>query len=399
MRIAAFFDAQRLHDGGAALARLTVALLDQGVFLTRLVPDDFDPLGADPHERSIALLPRIDYPAHVPPWLRSVRVDRIIDQLTRDVPDLVLACGLSTWSMARQCSEAMECPLVLELASDAEVERGSDPGISKAAAGLMRLAVAPAQGAQSAMTAPSSSTIAGAPVRITLRPGVAQGGSQSLRAQGAVPFEQASRPSAPSIALVGGCASLEWWAPALEALRDLESSAPGWSGVVELRGPKEHEVWRLLRELKLQERVATIASAAALGPLVRRCDAMMVVEPLDRLSIPLLEAMAAEVAIAAIASDWLPLIDGQTGIVLRAAGRTGALVSQGSHRPASSGEWRTALESIAVDRGSGMVLGRQAAEYIGREHRTSIQAQAMAAWFEELAGAPALPFPHRMGTA
>jgi hypothetical protein len=394
MKVAAFFDAERLRGGGAALARLAVALLDQGVSLTRLIPDDFDPLRVDPNERSIALLPRIEYPTQVPLWMRSARLERLIDQLSRDVPDLVFACGLGTWSMARGCAEALECPLVLELASSAEVARGQDARIARGAAGLLRLEAAPEPRPAASLPSAPAPANAAAPSRCALRPGVPPGRPCALLASGALRLNEVAQASSPTLALVGGCTSLEWWTPALDALRTLENSAPGWRGVVELNGPLEHEVWRLLRELNLADRVATISSAAALGPLVRRCDAMAVIEPLDHLSIPLLEAMAAEVAIAAVASEWVPLIDGHTGVVIGGAGGLG----RSPLRTIPATAWGSAFERIAADRRSAEDLGRQAAGYVASEHRTSAQAEAMASWFRGLAEAPTLPFLSRVGS-
>ena len=382
MRLAVFHDHQRLRQGGAALARLAVALLDEGLHLLRLVPDDFDPYRSDIHERSIALVSRASYAAHVPWWLRGARRERLLDLLERDAPDAVYACGGRTWSLAAECAAALECPLVLEVGTSEEIERLRERGAARSAAGVVLLRTDPgedATAAESPLAAATARAAGGVEVAI-VRPGVAahrDGGDGPLAAG------PERHPAGVAIALVGGCTSLERWRPVIDALRGLDEHAPHWQAVVELRGPAEHAVWRMLRDAGFLPRVATVSDAEALGPLLWRCEVMAVVEPQRGASTPILEAMAARMPLAASADPWLPLVDGRTGLVVRPGGTRGALTDA----------WRQAFETLCVDRPRAIALGAAAATHVATHHQTSRQAASLMGLLRRVAGGETMPFP------
>lgn len=411
MKVAALYGSDRLREGRAALARLAVALFDQGVHLVRVIPESVDPLGQDPHERSIALIPRIEYPEHVPLWLRPSRSDRVIERLERHDPDLVMACGLTTWSLAADCASALECPLVLELAGDEELARHAGHRAASLCAGVVLLDMRPTgesdprsggDGAGLIARRSPTSVPTDRPgfATIDIRPGVATPRSAReafTRSWGA----EAGR----SLALVGGCHRTGDWAAVVDTLKSLGSRLGDWKMVVELRGPAEHDVWRLLRSRGLLDRTAPVADAAAVGALVRQCDLMIVVEPPSHASFLILEAMAGGMTIVAAESPWLPIEDGRTGLVVGAArprarrigSSTSPMRSAVDLGPSAATTWREALEQLLSAPELAARLGEAAADHAAAWHRASVQAEMLAAFCGRVAGEPALPFPVRGG--
>ena len=100
IRIGMIHDAARLRGDQAALNRRAVALLSEGVRLVRLVPESVDHNRSGPGELGLALVPRIDVPTRVLPWLRGARRARLAEELERHEPDLLHATGPGAWPLA-----------------------------------------------------------------------------------------------------------------------------------------------------------------------------------------------------------------------------------------------------------------------------------------------------------
>jgi len=382
MRTALILDHERLTQEQPMFNRLCVGLLAEGVYPVRVVPASFDRAMENFEERRVALMPRISYPVKMLPWLRKQRAARLAEELERLGTQLVHAAGSESWSMAIGVARELERPLVIGVWSLAEVD----------------LARRHRRGGVSAWLAPSERIAA------KLRQHVDPELVQVVPAGVPVPARQPAPPSIVSgqsrfLVGLGEGLDVRAWDRFLSAVRRIVDQ-PGFDDlqiVLEVRGPRGHDVWRKVRDLDLLDRVSSLGDAAEHRTLLLRGHALCLPEPMTMLRTIVLEAMARAIPIAAAA---MPVLDGTEGELLVA----GEPDESAEHRPAT-GPWLSRRSSrltpevwaAAIRRilGERETIERQCHaswQRVHQCHRSSGQAEGVAALYRALVQGDALPF-------
>jgi hypothetical protein len=121
MHVGLIIDRERLLHEAPTLDRLTVALLDEGVQVTRFLPQPSDLQEQslpDPPAPGVAQIP---VPMDVPVWLQRFRARQLASTVGRSSPDVLYAMGSAAWTIAVQLGPLLERPAVLDLWSADQV--------------------------------------------------------------------------------------------------------------------------------------------------------------------------------------------------------------------------------------------------------------------------------------
>ncbi len=341
MHVAIIIDDERLENEQAMLNRLCVGLIDEGARVTRIVPEGSD--SQSEGERAVALAARIEYPINVVPWLRSQRRRRIVEKFERSLPDVLYASGRETWALAIELAAEMDRPLAFDvwgmsLAARVPRLRGRSlhacyVAATEAAAKALRQRV-------------SSDLVATIPIGVSVPP---------------EPFEildQADRAS--GIAVLGRCRNPAGYRVVAKALEGVVQRRPQVHIVLELDGPREHEIWRLFRAAGLMSRTSAILRAQVHRQLLTRCDIAILPETDGEIRTVVLELMAAGVPIITRADPAIGLL---------VPDRTAAVVRDLKPEP-----WAAAIRRIIAEPQYAADLARNARAWIDQKHRSSRQA-------------------------
>ncbi len=355
MRTALILDHERLAQEHAMFNRLCVALLAEGIHPVRVVPADFDRALEDPEERRVALLPRLPFSPGPLPWTRRARAARLADELDRFGVQLVHAAGGPMWPTAIAVAQELERPLVLGVWSIREAT----------AAHRLRH-----QSAVSAWLAPSER------IAVTLRQRVNPTLVHVVPAGVSVSAHppESTAAAQPSCFLVGlgDGRDLKAWDAFLVALRRVldDQSLGDVRLVMEIRGPKGHDIWRRARDLDLLDRISSLADAAQHRALLMRGHGVCLPEPMDTLRTIVLEAMAHGVPVAASDASALDGFEPGSGI---------ELVTE-----AKVETWVATLQRLLRDRLGVEGICRAAWQHVHRNHRSSAQAEGVAELYRSL---------------
>lgn len=378
MRVALIADEELLRREQASLNRQCIALLDAGVQLVRLVPSTFDPLGTNPLERELGLVPRIAYSVGGPIWLRPSRRAALLDELDRHAPDIIHASGASSFGLATDLARALDRPLVLQAWSRGDVE-----AIPRSARSMPALAcVAP--------TAPLA-TLLGSRVDPALvhhiaigvavpPPGTDQGsaaeGPDTETGVDLVVLTEGLDPDAADLCFAG--------------LQSALARHPQLHPVIEIRGPRSHDTWRSLRRHGLLELSTSIADAAPLRQLLLCCHVVAIPERAGVVRGLVLEAMAAGIIVIARADPMLDMIEpDRTALVVGGVGSAGGSDRNGAP---SSEQWLDAFERAFGNDEGVAAIARGGRALIERQHRSCDQAERFIDLYERIGGPEPLPF-------
>ena len=366
MHIGLIHDEERIAREQSMLHRLIVGLIDEGAQITRLSPQTVN-AGDDDAEQSIALATRVEYAPRVLPWLHRSRIERLREAFERSRPDILLACGQQTWPIVMPLAKAIDRPVAIEIWSVSQ--------ISVAARLRPRQQIA----AYLAATEPMANELRGR-VPSELVGCVPQGVPVPRKARSVL------RDDAEAIGIVclGTCSDLRAYANLLPALAEAVHGVPQIHVFLELDGPREHQIWRLVRQHGLADRITSIQRAAEHRDLLTDCDMILLPEQTGTASTLVLEAMANQLPIIA---RFDPFLDDFVHE------RTALLVQDGVTR-----EWLTAIERLLTQREFARVLGRNGREWIEEHHRSSAQASQLYRILTQALNGSALPFKRPEGT-
>jgi glycosyltransferase involved in cell wall biosynthesis len=355
-------DSERLRREHRVLARLAIALVGEGVTVTRVVPESFDRDGAHAGERRIARVRR-NRAGNAGWWhLRSARqaAEAVADALEKSPPDVVHVVGRAAWRLGVHLGEELDRPVTidawaLDLVQPATaLARHAGPDAFLAAtrplADRLRLAIA----AERVIECPW-----GVACRTELPP-------------------RAPLQSEPMVTIVGRCRDLAAYAAALEGVRRVLDGQRDLRVVLELQEPGGHDVWRMIRGLDLLGHVSCISDAESLIDLVLDSDALLVPEASGTVRGLLLEAMEAGVPIIAAADPLLEsLVDDANASIVA---------------PPVAEEWARRIHRLFAHPEEAAGLAAAARRTVLGRCRSSQWAGRLVEIFEKLGAAPALSF-------
>ncbi len=366
MHAALIIDEERLTHEHAMLRRLCVGLIDQGMRLTRIVPETLRSEAATESEGRIALTPAVRTQMKVLPWWRRARVDRLAEHFERDTPDVLYAIGRDSWTLALDLAEAIERPIALNVWSPRLLKEVPRPGGRRGRRiGAYVAASAPLAAALGKRIDPSLIALVpmGAPVRKKAR---------SIFSR---------YPHSIGIAVIGACDDLAAYEAMLAGLARLlrePSPYPGLQTVMELRGGNCHDVWRIARRHDLLGSVCGIEDAAQHRGLLTQCDLILMPERRGELTSLLLEAMACGLAVIARDDPFLDVVeDGATGLTVKGD---------------SADEWAEVIQQLLDDPEKAKQIGIEGRIRVRNTHRSADQVSRLAATLEWMAGGGAYPF-------
>lgn len=350
MHAAIIIDDERLENEQAMLNRLCVGLMDEGAWLTRIVPE-----GADVHsesERAVALAARIEYPISVVPWLRAQRRSKIIERFEKSLPDVLYAYGRNAWPLAVELAIELNRPLAFDVWAMSLVGRVPRPRVN-----LSTCYIAATEAiARHLRRRISPDLVAVVPIGVSMPPETRQDLERSSHAF--------------SIAVLGRCRNLAGYRVAARAIAALTTEFPHIHVIVEIDGPREHEVWRLFRTQGLIQRSSSITRAHAHRHLLTRCDMAVLPESEGEVRTILLELMAAGVAIVAREDPMVGLlVDGRTAAVVK---------------DLRVETWMAAMRRIIAEPQFARELARHSRAWIDQKHRSSRQAHDLFLALEKL---------------
>ncbi len=365
MRLAMVIGEQRLALEQRMLNRLVVGLMADGVQVTRIVPEGLPPSMVGEGERRMALARRIETRMHALPWMRKANTQNIVDALGDVMPDVLYLLGEDSWTVGLALAGAIDRPAILEVWSNEQI------------AHLPRASTAGRTAQLAAVTAPCAGIAevvrerVGSDMTALVPMGVAAGNAP-LR----LPFDP-DRP--PSIAVIGGARDLQAYSALLNGLAKVAHQHPGMQVFVELRGPHEHDLWRMAERAGIIHAVSTVGSAAQHSSLLTRCDIAIWPEPFGELRTVMLETMAMAVPIIAVANPALDMLQHE---------RTALMVTN-----PTAETWASNLLDLLADDGRSQQLGQNAREHILAHHRSSGHIASLVSLIERINGKDAYAFP------
>lgn len=344
MHAAFIIDDERLRQEQSMLNRLCIGLMAEGVAVTRIVPDTALPDAVDQFEQRIALAPRIETPMRVLPWLRSQRNARLIDVLDKKMPDVFYAIGQRAWGLGIDLAEQMERGALIDIALPNHVGAAPLPNSASPIAGYV-------------CCTPALATALGQRVDSGLISVVPMGVALPQQPRSALSDDD--RPIA--IAVIGSGRDLKSYHVALEAISTVVRDAVPLQVFLELRGPNDHELWRLAGKLDLLGVVSVIGDASLHRSLIVDCDVMLVPDATGEPRSIVLEAMAHGIPVIARRDHLLDsLLNDESALLFD--GHDAALVAQ--H-----------LRAMCTSADTAQSSGQRARAWVEANHRSSRQVQ------------------------
>ena len=360
MHVAVLIDEERLRHEHAALNRICIGLVGEGLEVTRVIPESAGDLSREPTESRLALVTDQAVPMSVLPWSRRDRARRIVEQFGRRTPDCLLATGDDAWTLALDLAEPLGASVALQLWSAGEARR------------LPTRHRARRVGAYLAPTEPIARELrrqVEPELVACVPPGMAIPSAPRPR------FDELGHD--PMIAVIGGVRDVASYRAALTGLSRVVHDLPGAQIFLELRGPHEQEIWRHCRRLDLLSHVSTVSYAAHQRQLLAESDVVLSPERYGEMRTTLLDAMASGVAVVAAADPALDMIiDDDTALTVDAA------------EPES---WARSIRRVLTDHDLARTLGASARAHLQRHHRAADVMRTLAALLSRMHHGPAMP--------
>lgn len=360
MHVGLIVDQERLAHEGALVGRLVTAFLDRGMRVTRFLPRE----APEPDPPVDAL--RVDVNFDSALWMHGHRARALAHAIDRSIPDVLFAIGRSAWAVGMQLAAEIERPVALDVWSAAlarVVPRGRN-------AHHVGAYVAPTHAlARVLETRVDPALVAFVPPGVVLPP---------------PPAPRSSRIALQSLAAIGSGRNLDWYSSLLRGLARMVTDVPALQIALELRGPREHDVWREAHRLELLHNISAIRDAAPLRDLITQCDVLVIAEPIGAMRSVILEALAHGMAVVAARDDELGLIDEHIGWIVESP---------------DADRWTTALEATVESPERAWKRGLEARSRVAEQHRPVHQAGALESVFERMIDGESLAFePNSTGS-
>lgn len=361
MHVAMVLDAERLLHERSMLNRLCIALIGEGVQVTRVVPQE---VGDEAHEdEAVALAGRATYPTQVAWWGRGERVRKLAERFGKSPPDVLVVVGIRAWQLTCELGKHLQRPVVIEAWSWQAAKR-------------LAPRLAPEQGMM--VICPTEPLAKLARRRLRSSP------VEVEVVRWGVPYPDVPTPALSrhedviTLAVLGPARQDRWHRSFIPALSRWVREMPQALVTYELDGRCAHKVWRLLRGEKLLDRVAGITRAGAHRSLLTQCDALIVPEPTWEVRSIVIEAMAAGVPIIAREDQALDfLLPDETATVLSLP---------------TSDSWLESLRRLGTQTDTVKEIAMRAREQARVRHRVSQQAEQITRLLERVINGGSLPF-------
>jgi hypothetical protein len=299
VHVALVIDDERLYREHGAINRLSVALMAEGVQLTRIVPDTL--LDIEPrYEQVMGLARRFGVPFHVLPWMRRARCASIVEDLEKTPVEVVHVIGERGWTLGLDVGTAFDCPVSIELDKGSQVLR-----VPRGRGGRNVAAyIAPTMPIAEAMQLRvDSDLVSYVPTGVAIPP-------RPRRV-----FENVSESIA--ITILGKATDLAVYRAMLDALARLTKRYPQLQLFLELPSKRSHEIWRHAQRVGLLPRLSAISHAADHRALITRCDLALLPESGGAVRTVCLELVARGVPVIGTSDPWLDfLIEGETAAIV-----------------------------------------------------------------------------------
>lgn len=361
MHVALIVDEERLSRERMTLHRLSLALIDQGAQLTRVIPAAISTELREEDQRRLPPAVRLTAPMKVLPWMRRRRAAILAESMERSQPDVIYAVGRHAWPLGIDLARVMDRQAALDVSS------------------LEQARLAPRErkpqtiGAYIAPTAPLAEALK-TRVETDLVSLVPQG-----VAMPSVPHKILGSPqSAIALAIVGAGRDLIGYRSLLNGLAKVMRAMPQVHAFLEMREPHDPGIWRCIRQLDLTSRVSVIADAAQHRALLTRCDMLLIPEASGEVSSIAYEAMAAGMPVIAVQdqiADWQ--IHDEAAVVL-----TGP----------DAGLWERHLLGLLSHPEKARSIGLAGRSRVAASHRSSDQAAKLLATLGKMIRGENLPF-------
>ena len=364
MHVALIMDEERLEREHAALNRLTIGLIGEGVQLTRIVPETFLSQAGDEREQRVALAAKLQTQMRVLPWMRRDRVERLAEAMEKGTPDVLYALGERAWDLGMDLAKALRRPLMIDVWRAVHARRAP-------------------RGRRASVVACYTATTR--PLAEALRQRVDPGLICLVPPGVALPKEPRSILTDPdnaiALAIIGGGRDVATYRGMLGGLARVVRQMPQVQAFLELCGPNEHEIWRTAQRLELLANLSAITDAAQHRSLLTRCDVLIMPEQLGELRSLMLEAMAFGMPVIAREDPFLEkLIDDESAYIIR---------------DGHADEWAEQLSHLLTHPDEARALGLAARQCIADNHRSSDQAASLIEAFQRIMTGGAYPFePH-----
>lgn len=347
------------------LKRLVIGLIDQGVRLTRIVPDRLEVESVLATERSLELVPRLQTPMKVLPWLRGRRAEELATAMERSLPDVIYATGRASWPIAIDLADEIERPIALDIWSS---EIAANAPRNRSARNIAGYVAATAPLATALRQRVDSELVSLVPI------GVAVPSSPPKRSRSADDLISA--------AIVGSGQDLPAYRTVLAALERIHREINQLQVVLELRGPHEHDIWRLVDRSGMHPFISPIRDAAMHRRLVSQCDVLITPESCGEVNSLLLDCMAVGMTLVACEDSVLDMLEHDIT----------AIMLPRQQPDAWEGRLRRALGNIEVSRH----VGAAARSVIARHHRSSQHVARLAETFEKIVSGETYSFERQI---
>jgi glycosyltransferase involved in cell wall biosynthesis len=361
MHICLIIDEERLGREQVLIQRLATGLIEREVRLTAVGPEDPDGPFLPEDTTGSDALERISIAARIAPWMRRGEARRVAQLMEGDPPDLIYAIGEQSWRLGLDVARTLQRPVIFAIWSAELVARVPHSGADVHVEGY----IVP------------SEPIAEA-VRQRVDPELV-----SVVPTGVIPPREprnilADPESCVAIAIIGSGQDVGAYRGLLTALSRLVREFPQIQACLELRGPHEHEIWRMASRLELLGNVSAIVDAAMHRALLTGCDLLVSPERLGQVRSIVLQAMANGMPVVASADPYLDmLIPDETAVVVS---------------PPEPAMWVRALSQLISSPEAARGLGGSSRTWVSSNHKLSTHVDALRQAFDQVVSGGAHTF-------
>ncbi|HRP63316.1 MAG TPA: glycosyltransferase family 4 protein [Phycisphaerales bacterium] len=350
MHVAMIIDEERLLHEHATLKRLAIGLIDEGIKLTRIVPDKIRSEPVALSEQHMALATKVEAAFRPLPWLRRGLWGRMIETLEKAPPDILYAVGRGSWRLTLELAESLDRPAAISIHST-RLKRLLPRHKSIAA----YIAATPALG-EALRRRVDADLVSVVPQGVAVPHSVGQ--------------IMAHPDESVAIAIIGAGRDVRSYRAMLEGLRTVCNVHPQAHAVIEMRPGCSPDLGRMIRRLDLQGSVSALEEASLHRALLTRCDLLLVPEASGTVNSIILECMGFGMAVIAQHDRFMDFLKpDETALVIDAP---------------ESAQWAAKLTRLLQTPEEARQIGQTGRAYVAANHSSSQEARNLAQTFSRI---------------